>query len=329
MTDPVATVAVLTYNGEEYLDRLLTAVETQNFDGGVELLVVDSGSTDRTLEIVAAHLGVILHEIPNIDFGHGRTRDLAVRISRGRYIAFLTQDAIPMTEHWLTELLAPFALDDRVAIVTGRQYPREGAFPLQKYDIITTFNHQGQMSATTLYGNALGSQTPAEVSVATFHSDVNAAVRRDLALSKLRFRDVAYSEDQMMAQDAATLGFWRAYAGRAVVEHSNDLTFHEYGLRIFDETVGLRRAGFEFYRLSVPEILVATVKGSIGNSLSLIRDKDYSNVQRLRWLVVNPWYHLRRWSSMRAATRVDLDDHSAVRAKSLEHRRKTTPTNGG
>jgi rhamnosyltransferase len=326
MTDPVATVAVLTYNGEAYLDRLLTAVETQVFDGEIELLVIDSGSTDRTLEIIAGHPGLVLHQIPNEEFGHGKTRDLAVRISHGRHIAFLTQDAIPMTEHWLTELLAPFDIDDRIAIVTGRQYPRKRAFPLQKYDIIAMFSHQGQLSATTIYGNALGSQTPAEISVANFNSDVNAAVRRDLALGVLPFRDVAYSEDQIMAHDATALRMWRAYAGRAVVEHSNDLTFHEYGLRTFDETVGLRRAGFDFYRLSLREILVATVRGSLGDTLRLLLDDDLSAAQRFRWLFANPWFHLRKWASMRAATRVDLNDHSTVNAGSLEQTRKRKAT---
>jgi rhamnosyltransferase len=52
MTAPAVTVAVLTYNGEQYLDALLTAVEAQQYAGEVELLVIDSGSTDTTLEIV-------------------------------------------------------------------------------------------------------------------------------------------------------------------------------------------------------------------------------------------------------------------------------------
>jgi len=323
MTQPAASVVIVTYNGEDYLERLLAAVETQEFDGDVEVLVIDSGSTDSTLEIVARHPNVALHEIPNSEFGHGKTRDLAVRMTHAPYIAFLTQDAVPLGEHWLGELLAPFAISDRVALVTGRQYPRRRAFPLQRYDIIGTFRHQGPDSTTTLFGNAVRPLTEVEVSAATFHSDVNAAVRRDLATSELPFRDVAYSEDQLMAQEALALGHWRAYAGRAVVEHSNDLNFHEYGPRIFDETVGLRRLGFDFYRLGFGEIVFATFKGSLGDSFSIVRDKDYSIAEKFRWLFANPGYQWRRWSAMRKASRVDLDDHATLRSGSLEHRRKT------
>jgi rhamnosyltransferase len=322
MTLFTATVAVLTYNGEEYLDALLTAVEEQEVQGEIEILVIDSGSTDGTLPIIARHPRAILHQIPNIEFGHGRTRDLAVRMSRGDHVAFLTQDAVPAGPHWLAELLAPFAMTDRIAVVTGRQHPRARAFPLQKYDIISTFDHQGPRGGTSFFGNELEPLTPKQAGVAWFNSDVNAAVRRDLATTVLPFRDVPYSEDQLMAQDAAAQGFWRAYASRAVVEHSNDLSFREYGPRIFDETVGLRRLGFPFHRFGIAEVFVAIVKGSIGDSMRIVRDEDYSVGQRIRWLFVNPWYQWRRWTAMFKASRVDLADLDAIKAGSLEHRRK-------
>ena len=326
MSDPTASVVIVTYNGQDYLERLLTAVEGQDFAGEVEVLVIDSGSTDATLEIVARHPAVLLHEIPNIEFGHGRTRDLAVRMTHAPHIAFLTQDAVPIGEHWLTELLAPFSINEKIALVTGRQHPRSSAFPLQRYDIIGTFRHQGPDSTTTIFGNAVRPLTEVEIGAASFHSDVNAAVRRDLASGDLRFRDVPYSEDQLMAQEALALGYWRAFAGRAVVEHSNDLTYHEYGPRIFDETVGLRRLGFQFHRLGLGEILFATFKGSVGDSISIVRDKEYSIGEKLRWLFVNPAYQWRRWSAMRRASRVSLDDQDSLRAGSLEHRRKTRTT---
>jgi rhamnosyltransferase len=75
--DALVTVAVLTYNGETYLEQILTAVEAQAIDGEVDILVIDSGSTDGTLGIVARHPGVRLHQIPNSEFGHGKTRNLA------------------------------------------------------------------------------------------------------------------------------------------------------------------------------------------------------------------------------------------------------------
>ncbi|MDQ1596723.1 MAG: hypothetical protein QOI70_147, partial [Microbacteriaceae bacterium] len=60
-----ATVIIPTLNGERYLERLLRMLELQDFDGETEVLVIDSGSTDRTLEIVRSHPAVRLVEIPN------------------------------------------------------------------------------------------------------------------------------------------------------------------------------------------------------------------------------------------------------------------------
>lgn len=323
MADPLVSVVVLTFNGEDYLERLLTAVSAQRVEGGVEVLVIDSGSTDRTLGIVAAHPEVRLTEIPNSQFSHGRTRQLAARLVGGRYIAFLTQDAVPIGERWLAELLAPFAIDERVALVTGRQVPRGRAFPLQRYEIIGSFAQLGPDSAITLYGAQAGDLNDAEASVAAFHSDVNAAVRRDLVLGPLPFRDVPYAEDQLMGRDALDAGYWKAYAGRAAVEHSNDLTLREYRRRIFDETVGLRRIGTPIPPLSRSAQIKLTTRGILGDSVRIARDRGMPRRQRLRWFVTNPSFHLAKWGSYRRASTVDLADQARIDRKSLESSRRT------
>ena len=129
---PLVTVAILTYNGEVYLEQILREVSAQVLSGQIEILVIDSGSTDSTLDIVRRFPNAILHEIPNAEFGHGRTRNLAARLATGEYIAFLTHDAIPVSREWLREILAPFALDDSIVAVMGKQIPRRGCFPLLK-----------------------------------------------------------------------------------------------------------------------------------------------------------------------------------------------------
>ena len=88
-------------NGAELLDEVLAALTGQVIDEPFEVLVIDSGSTDGSLEIVAAHPGVRLLQIDKSEFGHGRTRNLGVQSTTGDLIAFLTQDATPASEHWL------------------------------------------------------------------------------------------------------------------------------------------------------------------------------------------------------------------------------------
>lgn len=328
MTDPlVATVAILTYNGEDYLERILTMVEDQVIDGDVEVLVIDSGSEDRTLEIVAAHPAVVLHCIPNSEFGHGRTRNLAAQLARGKYIAYLTHDAVPLSDSWLRELIEPFRMDERIVGVMGKQVPRPGCFPLMKYEIDGVFARFGPDFGTTIFYEDSFVTDDAIRGAITFYSDVNSAAKREFLIHTIAYRDVPYAEDQMFGQDIIAAGFLKAYAPRATVEHSNDLTYKEFGFRIFDETVGLRRIGTPMLPLRLRAVLRLTVRGAGADTMRILRDGSYSWKRKLYWLVINPFYQARKWWYLRKATIVDISDELAVNEISLEHRRKAGSKN--
>ena len=98
------TVAIPVYNGARYLDEVLTAVRAQRVDRELELLIVDSGSTDGSLEIAAAH-GARVHRIDKRSFSHGGTRNRMMELAEGDHVAFLTQDATPAHVGWLAALL--------------------------------------------------------------------------------------------------------------------------------------------------------------------------------------------------------------------------------
>lgn len=321
---PLVTVAILTYNGQDYLERILSQVTTQQIDGEVEVLVIDSGSTDSTLEIVRRFPTVRLHEIPNAEFGHGKTRNLAAQLAHGEFIAFLTHDAIPASSQWLRELLAPFALDPKIVGVMGKQIPRAGCFPLLKYEIRGVFAGFGPDFGTTIFYKDEFVQSEGVLNAISFYSDVNSAARRDFLLNVIPYRDVRYAEDQLFGKDVVEAGYRKAYAGRAAVEHSNDLTLDEYGKRIFDETVGLRQIGFPIPPMTQSAQLRMTLRGIVGDTLRILRDGDFSWKRKLYWLVMNPRYQVRKWSLYRASTLVDLNDEAAIRSGSLEHSRKTS-----
>lgn len=319
---PMATVAILTFNGEAYLERLLNQVFIQDIEGDFEVLVIDSGSRDATLDIVSKFPAIRLHTIANAEFGHGRTRNLAARIAKGEFIAYLTHDAIPMNDQWLRELLEPFSLNDRVVGVVGKQVPRPGCFPLLKYEIQGLFAGLGPDTGTTLYYKSGFVQSEEMLDALAFYSDVNSAARRDFLVNTIPYRDVPYAEDQLFGRDVIDAGYIKAYAGRAAVEHSNDLTRTEYGKRIFDETVGLRRIGFQIPPMTRNQQLRLTVRGTLGDAMRILRDPGFGWKRRLYWLAVNPWFQIRKWSSYRPSTLVALDNEHAIRSGSLEHSRK-------
>lgn len=323
MNDVVrATVAILTYNGDRYLEQILNQVSAQKFDGGFEILVIDSGSTDSTLDIVGRFPSVRLHTIPNSEFGHGRTRNLAARLARGEFVAYLTHDAIPLTHDWLRELLAPFDVSERVVAVTGKQVPRTQCFPLLKYEIEGLFSGLGPDFGTTFFYNDAFIQSEGVLNAVSFYSDVNSAARRAFLLEVLPYRDVPYAEDQLFGRDVIEAGYIKAYAGRGAVEHSNDLSLAEYGKRIFDETVGLRRIGISVPVMSRRVQWRLTIRGIAGDTFRVLRDGRYSWKRKLYWVAMNPRYQIRKWRSYRPSTLVDLQDDDSIRAGSLEHARK-------
>src|SRR4051795_2656069 len=130
------TVAVPVLNGARYLDEVLGAVRGQKLSAGeeVELLIVDSGSTDGSQAIARRH-GAVLHEIDKAAFSHGGTRNRMMSMAAGDHVAFLTQDATPAHEGWLAALLEGFAQGDDVAAVFGPHAPRPDASHMIKAEM--------------------------------------------------------------------------------------------------------------------------------------------------------------------------------------------------
>jgi len=318
-----ATVAILTYNGEDHLRRILESLRLQTgVPGEIEILVIDSGSTDATLSIIQEFPEVRLHRIPNTEFQHGRTRNLAAQLAHGEFVVYLTHDAVPIGEHWLASMLAPFAISPEIVGVVGKQVPRPRCFPLLKYEIRGVFAGLGPDGGVTLYRRPPGELDEAAVAGLGFYSDVNSAARRSVLTETIPYREVPYAEDQLFGQDVIRAGLIKAYAPLGAVEHSNDLTLAEYGKRIFDETVGLRRIGFDIPPMSRGAQLRLTVRGILGDSLRIARDRDFGLRRKLYWLLVNPVFQVRKWSSYRPATTVDLSDDGAIAAGSLEASRR-------
>lgn len=320
---PRLSVAILTYNGERYLRRILEAIRMQEFAGGIETLVIDSGSTDATLSIVAEFPEVRLVEIPNSEFGHGRTRNLAATLARGEFVAFLTHDAIPTHSRWASEIVAPFAYSERVVAVLGKQVPRPSCFPLLKYEIEGVFSGLGSDLGVTLVELHKGEVDEGLIAAKAFYSDVNSVARRAFLCDAIPYRDVRYAEDQMFGRDLLEAGFVKAYAPGGAVEHSNDLTLAEYGPRIFDETVALREIGREVEPLTLRSRVRLTLRGICGDTVRILRDPAYGWKRRLYWLVINPRYHLRKWKFHNLGARHELSRSGEESEHSLEGRRKS------
>ncbi|MDQ1703271.1 MAG: hypothetical protein QOF57_2523 [Frankiaceae bacterium] len=280
----VITVFIPTFNGERYIRECIEAVLAQHLPDGAELevLVIDSGSTDTTCAILRSFgPRLSVHEIPNSEFSHGGTRDRAARMARGDYFLLLTQDATPASDRWLMSLIEPFSLSPLVGAVYGSQAPRANATPTIKREVTRAFASMGPRDSIVVHRHqSLVDGAPTN-ELDTFLSDVNAAVRRDLLIGDVPYRHVAYAEDQALARDMQTKGYVVAYAPQAAVWHSNDYSARGYFHRKFDEYSGLHDSLDQPMPVRLRSLLLGWVRPTWHDARFGLRDRDYRLLRRL------------------------------------------------
>ncbi len=265
MSSPTVSVVVPVRDGARYLEELLAALAGQADE--LEILVIDSGSRDRSPEIARA-AGVRLLEIPPEDFGHGRTRNLGAEQTTGELICFLTQDATP-APGWLDAYLEAFAMSEWVGAAYGPHLPRPDTSPMIARELLEFFAGFGAEPVLQRAGDP------------TFLSNVNACYRRR-CWSALRFRDVAYSEDQAFGADLLAAGWAKVYHPGAAVLHAHDYAPTEFMRRYFDEYRGLREAIGHIEPIGLRSA-VRDVRQLVGGDRRWMAEHGYSPAERARW----------------------------------------------
>ncbi|MBI3801787.1 MAG: glycosyltransferase family 2 protein [Deltaproteobacteria bacterium] len=219
----LASVSILlpTKNGERYLSEVLQQLSTQQGNFQLcEIIAIDSGSRDRTVEILQRHQ-VRLWRIQPHEFGHGKTRNFAAAQARGEFLVFLSQDATPADEHWLENLLAPLREDPLVAGAFSRHRPRPNCHPMEWHRIVAYELHsQSEEQVYSAVGNPDYEQNPARYRIFANSSSV---IRRAV-WEQIPFPEVEFAEDQAWAELVLKAGYKTAYAAKSVICHS-----HGYG----------------------------------------------------------------------------------------------------
>jgi len=117
MHKPVSII-IRSYNEEEHIGRLLEGIFEQSIKN-IEVIIIDSGSTDKTLN-VAKTFPVIVHQIKPSEFSFGRALNFGCQAASGEFLALASAHVYPVYKDWLEKLLSP--LDDpKVGIVYGKQ----------------------------------------------------------------------------------------------------------------------------------------------------------------------------------------------------------------
>lgn len=222
---PEISIVILTKNAGRRFKKVLNAVFNQRIDKEFEVIIIDSGSRDKTLKIAREFKIAKLLEIQPSEFDFGKTKNLALTLCHGKYIVFLSQDALPQNEWWLKNLIQPLEQKVDAAGVYSRQIPYKHTNLFQRYAI------------SFLYPEKERNNLLDEV----FFSNVSSAIKREI-LEQIKFpENIPMSEDQAWAKLALVAGYKIFYAPDSIVFHSHNYSFWKNFKRNFDSGLSLKK----------------------------------------------------------------------------------------
>lgn len=232
-----ASIIIPTYNGGEAFEKVLPMVMSQKTPWNYEVVIVDSGSKDGTLDLIAQYPEIKLFNIDSKNFQHGRTRNYAIEQTSGEFIAVLTHDALPATEYWLYDLVSLLEKYPNAAGAFGRHFAYPGADPYTKRDLKNHFKGFDNYPVVVnrfldedKYENNQGWRQ-----FLHFYSDNNSCMRRSV-WDKFPYPEVNFGEDQAWADLIIKEGYEKVYSKAAAVYHSHDFDPEETEIRAFEES---------------------------------------------------------------------------------------------
>lgn len=250
----LTSVIIRTFNEEKYLDELLTAIDEQKAGFcDLETVVVDSGSTDATLEIAARH-GCRITHISQSDFSFGRSLNIGCEFSRGDFLVFISGHCIPVSESWIENLVAPLH-EGLVSYSYGRQIGRDS----------TKFSETQYFQKTFPSYSKIPQQ-------GYFCNNANSAITRDAWL-EYRF-DEALSglEDMDLAQRLERDGLNIGYVAEAPVYHIHDETWRQIKTRYEREAHALHQIMPQLH-FTLGDFFRFFFSGLLSDSSAALRDR--------------------------------------------------------
>ena len=280
------SVVILCKNEERYIGETLQAVLDQG-EVPCEVLVIDAGSRDRSVQIVQQYPVTLLRIGPHA-FGHGRTRNLGARLATGEFVVFLNGDATPTDKGWLSGLISGFT-GEGIAGVYSRIYPRPGCNPLDARSIVDDrYLFNGKVKDLRAFPDYFSLSPEKKRRVSSFHT-VSCAIRRGVLLHQ-PFADIAFGEDLEWSKRMIEAGLSIVYASDSAVWHSHDTgaSLSTSLQRSFDDARACQKI---FRRWSVRRLCgwAAVSARAVISDLRYIAGLERSLLYKLRWMVRSPF----------------------------------------
>ena len=201
---PRISIVIRCYNEEQHIGRLLSGIMQQTIKN-VEIIIVDSGSSDATLAIASRYPVQILSIQPE-EFSFGRSLNIGCQAASGEFIVIASAHVYPLYRDWLEQLLFPF-VDPQVALVYGKQRGNQN----------TQYSEQRVFAQWFPDKSNFQQKHP-------FCNNANAAIRRTLWQQQPYNEELTGLEDLEWANKIINIGCYLAYSSEAQVIHVHNET---------------------------------------------------------------------------------------------------------
>ena len=220
MSDPLVSIIMRSYNEAWALKGTLPALAAQEYKNW-ELIVIDSGSTDGSQDLIRAMRPAHFIQITPAEYNPSRVMNHGMRLAKSDFGIFLNADATPQGAQWLRPLVAALQ-NPKVAACFGRQIPRPDCQAVFASDYDRCFGPQRE-SANWDH----------------FFSMVSSGLRKDVWQLRGFREDLQYAEDDEYTRWCRAQGYELAYVQESVAMHSHNYTAPQIYKRAFGDARAL------------------------------------------------------------------------------------------
>jgi glycosyltransferase involved in cell wall biosynthesis len=259
------SIVIRAYNEEKHIGRLLEGIRQQTVKD-VEIVLVDSGSTDRTVSI-SESLGARILQIASNEFTFGRSLNLGIQAAKQEFIVIASAHVYPVYPDWLESLLRPFD-DENIALTYGKQRGPESA----------------QFSEQQIYHQWYPDISKPRQATA-FCNNANAAIRKSLWEKNPYDETLTGLEDLAWGKWAKEQGYDLAYVAEAEIIHVHEETpqgvFNRY-----------RREGMAFKQI-YPEAHFSVYDFARLTTMNILSDLWHAARQGVLWKNISSIFRFR------------------------------------